>query len=110
MDVFRTPDERFEDLPGFPYEPNYVEVDGLRLHHVDEGSGSPVLCFHGEPSWSYLYRHMLERLVAVGPPRRVPGPRRLRPLGQAHRPGLVHVRPPRARRSRATSTRSTSTT
>jgi haloalkane dehalogenase len=66
MDVFRTPDERFESLPGFPYEPNYVEVDGLRLHHVDEGSGSPVLCFHGEPSWSYLYRHMLERLVESG--------------------------------------------
>jgi len=66
MDVFRTPDERFENLPGFPYQPNYVEVDGLRLHHVDEGSGSPVLCFHGEPSWSYLYRHMLERLVESG--------------------------------------------
>ena len=66
MDVFRTPDDRFENLPGFPYEPNYVEVDGLRLHHVDEGSGSPVLCFHGEPSWSYLYRHMLEPLVESG--------------------------------------------
>jgi haloalkane dehalogenase len=66
MDVFRTPDERFESLPGYPYEPNYVEVDGLRLHHVDEGSGSAVLCFHGEPSWSYLYRHMLDRLVETG--------------------------------------------
>jgi haloalkane dehalogenase len=66
MDVFRTPDERFENLPGFPYEPNYVEVDGLRLHHVDEGSGTTVLCFHGEPSWSYLYRHMLDRLVDTG--------------------------------------------
>ena len=66
MDVFRTPDERFENLPGYPYEPNYVEVDGLRLHHLDEGSGSTVLCFHGEPSWSYLYRHMLDRLVANG--------------------------------------------
>ena len=66
MDVFRTPDERFEDLPGFPYEPHYVEVDGLRLHHIDEGSGPTVLCFHGEPSWSYLYRHMLDRLVAEG--------------------------------------------
>jgi haloalkane dehalogenase len=66
MDVFRTPDERFEDLPGYPYEPNYVEVDGLRLHHVDEGSGPTVLCFHGEPSWSYLYRHMLDRLVGEG--------------------------------------------
>ena len=66
MDVFRTPDERFENLPGFPYEPHYVEVDGLRLHHLDEGSGPTVLCFHGEPSWSYLYRHMLDRLVGEG--------------------------------------------
>jgi haloalkane dehalogenase len=66
MDVFRTPDERFENLPGYTYEPHYVEVDGLRLHHVDEGSGSTVLCFHGEPSWSYLYRHMLDRLVETG--------------------------------------------
>jgi haloalkane dehalogenase len=66
MDVFRTPDERFENLPGFPYEPHYVDVDGLRLHHVDEGSGETVLCFHGEPSWAYLYRHMLDRLVDTG--------------------------------------------
>ncbi len=66
MDVFRTPDERFEGLPGYPYEPHYAEVDGLRLHHVDEGTGATVLCFHGEPSWSYLYRHMLERLVGTG--------------------------------------------
>jgi haloalkane dehalogenase len=66
MDVFRTPDERFENLAGYPYEPRYVEVGGLRLHHVDEGSGSTVLCFHGEPSWSYLYRHMLDRLVGAG--------------------------------------------
>jgi haloalkane dehalogenase len=41
-------------------------VEGLRLHHLDEGSGETVLCFHGEPSWSYLYRHMLDRLVATG--------------------------------------------
>jgi haloalkane dehalogenase len=66
MDVFRTPDERFANLPGYPYEPHYAEVDGLRLHHVDEGSGSTVLCFHGEPSWSYLYRHMIDRLVESG--------------------------------------------
>jgi haloalkane dehalogenase len=66
MDVFRTPDERFENLPGYDYEPNYVEVDGLRLHHIDEGSGPTVLCFHGEPDWSYLYRHMLDALVASG--------------------------------------------
>ena len=66
MDLFRTPDERFANLPGYPYEPNYAEVDGLRLHHLDEGSGRTVLCFHGEPSWSYLYRHMLDRLVETG--------------------------------------------
>ena len=66
IDVFRTPDERFENLPGYPYEPHYVEVDGLRLHHIDEGSGPTVLCFHGEPDWSYLYRHMLEALVSSG--------------------------------------------
>jgi haloalkane dehalogenase len=66
MDVFRTPDERFADLPGFPYEPRYAEVGGLRLHHLDEGTGPTVLCFHGEPSWSYLYRHMLDVLVGAG--------------------------------------------
>lgn len=66
MEVFRTPDERFADLPGYPYEPRYVDVDGLRLHHLDEGSGPTVLCFHGEPSWSYLYRHMLTALVDSG--------------------------------------------
>jgi haloalkane dehalogenase len=66
MDVFRTPDERFESLPGFPYQPHYRTVDDLRLHHVDEGSGGTVLCFHGEPTWSYLYRHMLDRLVFAG--------------------------------------------
>ena len=62
--VFRTPEERFEDLPGYPYEPHYVEVGGLRLHHIDEGTGPTVVCFHGEPDWSYLYRHMLDALVA----------------------------------------------
>jgi haloalkane dehalogenase len=66
MDVFRTPDERFEGLPGFPFEPNYVDVDGLRMHYVDEGEGAPVVCFHGEPSWAYLYRHMLPPLVGAG--------------------------------------------
>jgi haloalkane dehalogenase len=65
-EVLRTPDERFENLPGYPYEPHYVEVGGLRLHHLDEGSGPTVLCFHGEPDWSYLYRHMLDALVGTG--------------------------------------------
>lgn len=66
MEIFRTPDERFADLPGFTYEPSYVDVDGLRMHYVDEGEGSPVVCFHGEPTWAYLYRHMLPPLVAGG--------------------------------------------
>jgi haloalkane dehalogenase len=65
-DVYRTPDERFADLAGYPFEPHYAEVDGLRLHHLDEGSGQTVLCFHGEPDWSYLYRIMLAELVATG--------------------------------------------
>ena len=52
MEIHRTPDERFADLPGYPFEPRYAEVGGLRMHYVDEGEGSPVVCFHGEPSWS----------------------------------------------------------
>jgi haloalkane dehalogenase len=67
MDVFRTPDERFAGLPGYDFEPNYAEVDGLRLHYVDEGNtGTPIVCFHGEPTWSYLYRKMLPPLVEGG--------------------------------------------
>jgi haloalkane dehalogenase len=65
-DVFRTPDERFENLPGYDFEPHYVDVGGLRLHHVDEGSGPTVLCFHGEPDWSYLYRHIAAGLLDSG--------------------------------------------
>jgi len=66
MAVLRTPDERFENLPDFPYEPHYVEVNGLRLHYLDEGKGNPILCLHGEPSWSYLYRRMIPTLVEAG--------------------------------------------
>jgi haloalkane dehalogenase len=69
MDVFRTPDERFDDLPGYDFEPHYAEVDGLRLHYVDEssnGGGRPIVCFHGEPTWAYLYRKMLRPLVQGG--------------------------------------------
>jgi haloalkane dehalogenase len=65
-DVFRTPDERFEGLPGFDYEPHWHDADGLRLHYVDEGSGDPVVCFHGEPTWAYLYRRMLPVLTGAG--------------------------------------------
>jgi haloalkane dehalogenase len=66
MDVFRTPDERFEELPGYHFEPHYAQLDGLRLHYLDEGSGQPVVCFHGEPTWAYLYRKMLPALVDGG--------------------------------------------
>ncbi len=66
MEVFRTPDERFEALPGYDFEPNYVEIDGLRLHYVDEGEGRPIVCFHGVPTWSYLYRKMLAPLRDAG--------------------------------------------
>jgi haloalkane dehalogenase len=65
-DVFRTPDERFEDMPGYDFAPRWHEVDGLRLHYIDQGSGEPVVCFHGEPTWAYLYRKMLPALEAAG--------------------------------------------
>ncbi|MDP9228490.1 MAG: haloalkane dehalogenase [Actinomycetota bacterium] len=66
MDVFRTPDERFDGLPGYDFEPCYIELDGLRLHRADEGEGRPLVCFHGEPTWAYLYRKMVPPLVAAG--------------------------------------------
>ena len=74
MDVLRTPDDRFADLPGYPFAPQYTEVaagDGprsLRIHHLDEGpaDADPVLLMHGEPSWSFLYRTMVPVLVAAG--------------------------------------------
>jgi haloalkane dehalogenase len=65
-DLFRTPDERFEGLPGYDHPPHWHERDGLRLHYLDEGSGDPVVCFHGEPTWAYLYRKLLPVLVAAG--------------------------------------------
>ena len=65
-DVVRTPEERFEGLPDFGYEPRYREVDGLRLAHLDEGEGSPVLLLHGEPSWSFLWRHAIGPLRDAG--------------------------------------------
>ena len=66
VDSFRTPDERFEGLPGYDFEPHYEEIDGLRLHRVDEGEGRPIVCFHGEPSWAYLYRKMLVPFTEAG--------------------------------------------
>jgi haloalkane dehalogenase len=73
MKALRTPDERFVGLPDYPFEPHYVEIDDteggtLRVHLVDEGprDADPVLLLHGEPSWSFLYRHMIPVLVAAG--------------------------------------------
>lgn len=64
MPLIRTPDERFDNVPDFPYTPRYVEVNGARVHYVDEGTGNPILCLHGEPSWSFLYRKMIPILAA----------------------------------------------
>lgn len=73
MKILRTPDERFENLSGYPFAPHYVEVPDseggiLRIHFVDEGpaDADPVLLMHGEPSWSYLYRKMIPFIVKAG--------------------------------------------
>ena len=68
MELLRTPDDRFANLPGWPYAPRYVTVDGLRVHHIDEGprEAPVVLMLHGEPSWSYLYRKLVPGLTAAG--------------------------------------------
>lgn len=63
MEFLRTPDGRFDNLPGFPFQPHYVEVNGLRIHYIDEGQGEIILCLHGEPTWSYLYRKMIPPLA-----------------------------------------------
>lgn len=64
-EVFRTPDERFAALPGYPFAPRYLTQDGLRLHYLDEGSGEVVLLLHGEPTWSFLYRSAIPPLLEV---------------------------------------------
>jgi len=69
MKIFRTPDDRFQNLPDYEFTPHYAEVgEGLRLHYVDEGpeDGRTILLMHGEPSWSYLYRFMVRQLSAAG--------------------------------------------
>jgi haloalkane dehalogenase len=73
MKVLRTPDERFEGLDGYDFAPHYTEVkdeDGtiIRIHHVDEGprDASPILLMHGNPTWAYLYRKFIPKLVAAG--------------------------------------------
>src|SRR5918995_6337387 len=65
-ELFRTPDERFAALPGYDLEPHWHDAAGLRMHFVDEGAGHPVVCFHGEPTWAYLYRKMLPPLASAG--------------------------------------------
>lgn len=77
MEILRTPDDRFADLPDFPYAPHYAEIDAvagdptagsLRVHYLDEGpaDAAPVVLMHGEPSWCFLYRRMIPALVAAG--------------------------------------------
>ncbi len=71
MEFVRTPEERFENLADYPYAPHYVDVDDgqggtLRMHYVDEGEGEIILCLHGQPSWSYLYRKMIPPLTEAG--------------------------------------------
>jgi haloalkane dehalogenase len=72
MELLRTPDERFANLPGYDFAPHYAtlgaEHGGVRMHYLDEGprDAPVVLCLHGEPSWSYLYRKMVRPLVAGG--------------------------------------------
>lgn len=65
-DVVRTPDEAFAGLPDFPFEPRYHEVDGLRLAYLDEGEGDPVVFFHGEPTWSFLWRKVIPPVRDAG--------------------------------------------
>lgn len=64
----RTPEERFQNLPDWPYEPHYLDIEGLRMHYVDEGprDASPIVLLHGEPTWAYLYRKMIPGLVSAG--------------------------------------------
>jgi haloalkane dehalogenase len=68
VELLRTPDERFANLPGYPWAPRYTEVDGVRIHHVEDGPvrADPVLLLHGEPTWSYLYRKVIPVLAGAG--------------------------------------------
>lgn len=67
-ETVRTPEDRFENLPDYPFSPNYVDVEGYRIHYVDAGprDGDLILLMHGQPSWSYLYRHMIPLLTEAG--------------------------------------------
>ncbi|HXR60687.1 MAG TPA: alpha/beta fold hydrolase, partial [Solirubrobacterales bacterium] len=62
----RTPEDRFAALAEFPYEPRFVEWDGMRVAYVDEGEGPPLVMLHGEPTWSFLFRKMIPPFLAAG--------------------------------------------
>jgi haloalkane dehalogenase len=66
IDAVRAPEELLSGLPDFPFEPRYRTFDGLRLAHLDEGSGVPVVFFHGEPTWSFLWRHVIPPVREAG--------------------------------------------
>jgi haloalkane dehalogenase len=65
-DAVRTPEGALEGLPDFPWQSHYREVEGLRLAHLDEGEGAPVVFFHGEPTWSYLWRKVMPPVIDAG--------------------------------------------
>lgn len=65
-ETYRTPEGAFDNLPGFPWEPKYFDWDGIRLARIDEGEGPTVVLFHGEPTWSYLYRKVIPPLLEAG--------------------------------------------
>ncbi len=66
MNALRTPEERFEGLPDFPFAPHFREREGLRLAHLDEGDGAPVVFVHGEPTWSFLWRKVIPPVRDAG--------------------------------------------
>ncbi len=68
MNILRTDDKRFKDLIDFPYEPHYQDVEGIRIHYIEEGHNDSevILLMHGEPSWSFLYRYMIPILTDAG--------------------------------------------
>jgi haloalkane dehalogenase len=66
MDVFRTPEQAFSDVPDYAFTAHHLDHEGLRMHYVDEGEDLPVLLLHGEPTWSFLWRRIVPRLVASG--------------------------------------------
>ena len=88
--IYRTPDERFANLPGYDFDPNYAEIDGYRMHYIDAGNvdAEPVLMLHGEPSWSYLYRKMVAPVTAAG--HRVIAPD-LIGFGRSDKPAKIEV-------------------